>query len=94
MDQLTLDSIAAQKAGMSYGKWKVLHPHTKGEAVLDNKQTKLCRICGREIPYRHSGSGAQSTLFCSPQCAYEGQKARARANYHKRKERMMADGKI
>lgn len=27
-DRLAADAIAAEKAGMSYGKWKVLHPHT------------------------------------------------------------------
>lgn len=31
LDRLTRDAIAAQKAGMSYGKYKALHPHTPEE---------------------------------------------------------------
>ena len=28
-DNLTRDAIAAERAGMSYGKWKAMHPYTK-----------------------------------------------------------------
>lgn len=28
-DNLTRDAIAAERAGMSYGKWKAMHPNTK-----------------------------------------------------------------
>lgn len=28
LDRLTRDAIAAEQAGMSYGNWKALHPHT------------------------------------------------------------------
>lgn len=31
LDRLTRDAIAAQEAGMSYGKWKTQHPHTPDE---------------------------------------------------------------
>lgn len=31
LDRLTRDCIAAEKAGMTYGKWKALHPHTPEE---------------------------------------------------------------
>ncbi len=31
LDRLTRDAIAAQEAGMSYGKWKALHPNTPEE---------------------------------------------------------------
>ena len=27
-DRLAADAVSAEKAGMSYGRWKVLHPHT------------------------------------------------------------------
>ena len=57
MDQLTMDSIAAQKAGMSYGKWKALHyvpdvvvPKQPKELVhpgCEVKQKKYCAICGK-----------------------------------------------
>lgn len=31
LDRLTRDAIAAQEAGMSYGQYKALHPHTPDE---------------------------------------------------------------
>lgn len=31
LDRLTRDALAAEKAGMSYGKYKALHPHTPEE---------------------------------------------------------------
>lgn len=57
-DRLAADAIAAEKAGMSYGKWKAFHPHTpepepekkvvpvhiKGEPIV-----KKCLCCGAEF---------------------------------------------
>lgn len=37
LDRLTRDAIAAQEAGMSYGKYKALHPHTPEE---DDEETE------------------------------------------------------
>ena len=31
MDNLTMDALAAQSAGMSYGKYKALHPETQAQ---------------------------------------------------------------
>jgi hypothetical protein len=85
-----MDSIAAQKAGMSYGKWKALHPHTGVEetAVVQGPK-RLCKICGQEIPEGYTGK-----LYCGIECSYEGKKASARRCFAKKKERMMADGKV
>ena len=95
MDRLTLDSIAAQKAGMSYGKWKALQAQNKVEAApVTEVPEKVCMVCGKAIPIRGSGSGREKTHTCSPGCAEERHRRRMAANYHKRKERMMADGKI
>lgn len=38
LDHLTRDVLAAEKAGMSYGKYKALHPHTPDE---DDEQEEL-----------------------------------------------------
>ena len=93
MDQLTRDSIAAQKAGMSYGKWKALHPMSKVESAPAVTE-KVCEICGRYIPIRDRGSGANKKYTCSPGCAEERHRRRMAANYHKKRERMMFSGKI
>ena len=91
MDRLTLDCIAAQKAGMTYGKWKALHPHTS-EAVATKTPTKcarLCSVCGMEIPSSYHGK-----LYCGEECAYEAKLARTREYNLRRKERMMANGNV
>ena len=88
-DRLTMDSIAAQKAGMSYGRWKAQHPHTEAPEPEPPKKgpQKLCKICGREIPNSYPGR-----LYCGMTCSYEGKLASARKCYSKKKGRMMADG--
>ena len=78
---------------MTYGKWKALHPHTDEVEVLD-KGVRLCAVCGGAIQKRSSTSGRQRKLYCSADCAYEATVVRNREFYHRKKERMMADGKI
>ena len=99
MDRLTMDSIAAVKAGMTYGKWKALHPHTEEDIEVPDeieepvKEVKLCKICGEPIiNFRVRGSGGRKKLYCSRECAYEAIKERERARYHKREDK--ANGKI
>ena len=95
MDNLTMDSIAEQKAGMSYGKWKALHPHTKEvnpepEVCLEEEEKPkvFCKICGKEI------IGHRSKRHCSNECWQEGTRIRQRAYLARKKERMIANGEI
>ena len=104
MDRLTRDSIAAQRAGMTYGKWKMLHPHTEEADLPDEikvprkkeekpRQVKLCKICGKPIiNSRTKGSGSQKRLYCSRECAYEAIKMHERERYRKKGDK--ANGKI
>ena len=93
MDQLTMDCIAAQKAGMSYGMWKALHPHTrveppKPEVAPVSEVPRYCLTCGELLsPYDH-----RNKLYCCPECSYEAKKARGREFYKRKKERVMANG--
>lgn len=50
-DRLTADAIAAEKAGMSYGKWKALYPHTP-----EPEEKKQLRFVLRENWLRRSVS--------------------------------------
>ena len=84
---------------MTYGKWKVLHPHTEEKVAVPDeieapvKEVKLCKICGKQIiNFKAKGSGMQRKLYCSRECAYEAIKERERARYHKREDK--ANGKI
>lgn len=74
MDNLTMDVLAAGRAGMSYGNWKALHPKTKRDTdpvqvIVDKSQDyetpKLvkCIVCGKEF----ESSRAHRTL-CSEEC--------------------------
>ena len=100
MDQLTLDCIAARKAGMTYGKWKALHyvppveveiPKygVKPEPEIEVEPPKqVCRYCGKEF------KGHINRRHCDDACKYEAFKVSQNERYHRKKERMMADGKV
>lgn len=65
-DRLSLDSAAAIKAGMSYGQWKALHPHTEGESYKIAKKKQIpCAFCGKLFDV------AQNRKYCSMECYYE-----------------------
>lgn len=88
MDQLTMDCIAARKAGMSYGKWKALHGKSKGKVLaVVQPEEKVCAICGKEIIPRASGCGYQRVRYCSDACAYQAHKERMQRRYHEKKAR-------
>ena len=88
MDRLTMDSIAAQRAGMTYGQWKALHPHTDAVEVPD-KDVRLCKVCGKPII---NMVGGKRRLYCSPECANEAVVERMRARYYKKGD--VSNGKI
>ena len=95
MDRLTQESIAAQKAGLSYGMWKAMQPRT--EAVMpavddleEQENVKKCVICGKAIPIKKIGSGGSNRRTCSEECSYKRHRERCRAYYHRRVLRMRA----
>lgn len=54
LDHLTRDVLAAEAAGMSYGKWKALHPYTAEWDEIDidsigvkTRPTIVCQGCGK-----------------------------------------------
>ena len=71
LDRLTRDAIAAQKAGMSYGKYKTLHPHTpdeddEEELVADpGTVIAICERCGGKFIRPR---GKTNKRFCSSVC--------------------------
>ena len=83
LDRLTRDSTAAIAAGMSYGQWKALHPHTEDG---EGKKVKLCKICGNIIPPKYRrGSGGNNVVFCSYECSLEGKRLRDRKYTEKKR---------
>lgn len=81
MDQLSKDSVAAQKAGMSYGKYMAmkerLAPKKEIKAkpvpkVPENWQT--CPWCGKAFKKR----SRSAQKYCEPYCQQEAQKERQR----------------
>lgn len=70
LDHLTRDVLAAQAAGMSYGQYKALHPHT-GEDGDDlppqpdpGRYVHTCVNCGKEIVTRN----IRQRRFCGDEC--------------------------
>ena len=104
VDQLTLDCIAAQKAGMSYGKWKALQNCGGAVAEVDpepaevpqevpeempKRAVRICPICGGNVPSDMHGS----VKYCSVECKYEFIRRKQRDYYRRKKERE-SDGKV
>lgn len=68
LDNLTRDALAAEAAGMSYGKWKALRPKTKPEKGRKTKDDgskiyRECRVCGRRFEVKHPNH-----QICSDDC--------------------------
>ena len=96
MDQLTLDCIAARKAGMTYGKWKALQPVGAPVAVVEiepeevpKRAVRTCKNCGREVPAIMHGS----VKYCSIDCKYEIIRIKQR-DYYRRKRERESNGKV
>lgn len=91
MDNLTRDVMAANAAGMSYGKWKAMHPNTSelhSQEKIDiyiDERIKTCPICGREfIPSPYSNK------YCSKPCSEEANRVLGRIRHRNKKDAKMA----
>ena len=92
-DSLTLDVLDAERAGMSYGQYKALHPHTKddNEARLETKPQRPASV-RRVYEYFCLGCGKKFTttnrqrLHCSDACKTKKDGAIRRARAKKKKE--------
>ena len=85
LDRLTRDSIAAEQAGMSYGQYKALHPHTPDEDEVPPKPKTdpgryefICQCCGKAF-YK---KGKAKQKWCSEECNREA----ARLRYEARRD--------
>lgn len=85
MDNLAKDAARALEAGMSYGKWKAEHPHTKGDEIVIEppKPTKPCKVCGKAMPLR-----GHARSYCSDECAFEGKMMRDAMFKQRKRERV------
>ena len=92
MDNLALDAMDAKAAGMSYGQWKALHPHTKeanAARLAANAQSTpgkvyefICRGCGEKFTtknakLRYCGDGGKAKRDAAKYRARQAQKAPA-----------------
>lgn len=84
LDHLTLDALAAEAAGMPYGKYKAIHPHTLYEEDQPEKKAPqaaepemigtICARCGKV--FYHTRKTA-SKKYCCEACkegAYQNRK--------------------
>ncbi len=64
MDKLAREALAARLEGMSYGKWKVLHPDgIPGTKEPEPVAEYFCTVCGEPIPQKSS-----RRKYCSDEC--------------------------
>ena len=87
LDNLTMDSIAARRLGMSYGQYKSTHPHTfaarDAAGMFDKKEPRkqgyelICANCGG-----HFIGKSKDKKFCCDAC----RKAKNNKNYRQRQK--------
>lgn len=69
LDNLTLCALAAESAGMSYGKYmaqrQYIPPKKKVEDAFEDIPSRKCKNCGQPFSMEGRSSGA---LYCSPEC--------------------------
>lgn len=83
MDNTSRDAAAAKKAGMSYGKWKILHPETAPKKSEKKPMYhRVCPECGDEFD-----TDKWDKLYCCPAHAHTYS---AREYYKRKKAKMNA----
>lgn len=93
-DNLTLDAMDAERAGMTYGKYKAQHPNTKDENEARLKESSkrtqprahyvfYCRGCGEKFITTNA-----RRKYCSDECkkTKDGEKYRAFKSQKTKKE--------
>ena len=79
LDRLTRDCLAAEAAGMSYGKYKALHPHTGEEDRLpivgSGSYECTCACCGRTF-YKEVNNAKK---YCTDECRQKAKRQRIAA---------------
>lgn len=92
LDRLTRDAIAAEQAGMSYGKYKAQHPHTPDEdeeppkpKVDPDKYERVCVTCGKTFYLRTR----VHMKYCSDYCRQIGKSHREQQLRDKKKQEEM-----
>ena len=78
MDNLAKDAMLARKAGMTYGRWKALHPNTKDEVVKPSEKECVCQHCGKTFILKTTHKRKYCEFYC--------QNAAAQLRLRERKE--------
>lgn len=92
LDNLTMDVLEAEKAGMSYGKWKAFNPKTKKKREKpirqeDIKRYRKCRICGRDFEVK-----LPQQCICSDECRFISAREHDRQYRRRLRERENQEG--
>lgn len=86
-DNLTLCSIAAMQAGMSYGQFMALGGYAKvakrAEEPKPEFTTRICMHCRKEFSME---GRSHLSKYCSPECQRKASAGRALARYHANKK--------
>lgn len=92
LDNLTRDAIAAQRAGMTYGKYKAMRDDGEQKMQLQRNQpavkpqkifnpnpkipVKVCAYCGKEFP---TAGRSANCKYCSLECSAGANREKARS---------------
>lgn len=71
IDKLAQDTSKAIAAGMSYGKWKAMHPQAAARPAIPDG-CMLCEYCGKPFKAKHN------KRFCNDLCREASYRERER----------------
>lgn len=84
MDNLTATAIAAERSGMSYGKYVALHGIECSEIPTGSSApTKICPECGSMFSMR---GRKWNTTYCTPVCQMIHNRKEYLKRYHEKKK--------
>jgi hypothetical protein len=92
MDRIVMQNTMARAAGLTYGKWKALHPESEiiEEEPVEPVELRMCQYCGQPIPHVRVPRGRvdryEKTLYCSNRCKQAAHRMREAAAEWTQKE--------
>ena len=99
MDNLARNAMLAKQAGMSYGKWKALHPTTPPQTDTEQKipdDWSVCQYCGKAFKPRTNRPQKFCGFYCQRQNHYteNKEKYRERNRLYRQRELAKKAGKV
>ena len=90
MDQLTKDALAANEAGMTYGKYMLIKPKKDLAPQIADPDARFCVVCGKHI----FAKDKFRRKVCGDDCRKEWSRTLARRRGREKREEKRGYGDV